>query len=92
VSTPIGRALEAVAERLQKKWTIEAHHIEAIREAATLLNGDHMPGHKTVIKSHKLDKSGKLTAKKPRSVSAQVAVAKSKKRTVVSPAKARAAR
>lgn len=51
-----------------------------------------MTGYKTKITSHTIDKSGKLKPKKPRSVSAQVAVAKSKKTRVVSRGRAGAVR
>lgn len=52
-----------------------------------------MTGHKIKITSHDIDKkTGKLKAKQPRSVSAQVAIASSKRQRVVSPAKARGAR
>ena len=42
-----------------------------------------MTGHKIKVSTYTLDKNGKLVKKKPRSVSAQVAIAKSKRQRVV---------
>ena len=78
MSTPIGRALESLADRL----SIASDDILLIREAAAILNGDDMTT--KPIKTHRyvVDPHGKaILVEKPArvSVSKKIAMSKSKK-------------
>ena len=82
MSTPIGRALESLADRL----SIAADDILLIREAAAILNGDDMTTKPVKGVRAVTDKSGRtrLQPTKPRvSVSKAIAMAKSKKQKPV---------
>lgn len=83
MSTPIGRALESLADRL----SIAADDILLIREAAAILNGDDMTTKSTKVKIIP-SKTGGRTKVEPvvssrQSVSAKIAARKSPKTKVV---------